>query len=276
MIKGVVYSTLLHGFLVLFMWMGIPEFLAPKRDYQPTAITVEILPIKSISNVKLPQAKKTEKLKLQPKSKPKPPKPPKKAEVKNKKVNAATRKDDKAAKLKDAEKLKFNEKKNKRQTPKENKKAEEEQNAFDAILKSVRQAASDEREESDDDEQEQASEPNNNRSTFYNDAIPLSLSEIDAIRNQIQRCWRVPAGAKDAHSLIVNLRVQLRKDGSLILVEIASRDLVRYNTEPFFQAAVDSAIRAVRECSPIKNLPQEKYNTWRDMELSFDPHELLY
>ena len=37
----------------------------------------------------------------------------------------------------------------------------------------------------------------------------------------------------------------------------------------------DSALRAVHKCSPLKNLPIDKYGSWRAMELNFDPQDLL-
>ena len=44
----------------------------------------------------------------------------------------------------------------------------------------------------------------------------------------------------------------------------------------FFRAAADSARRAVQECSPLKNLSPEKYQTWRDMEMTFNPKDMLF
>jgi hypothetical protein len=43
-----------------------------------------------------------------------------------------------------------------------------------------------------------------------------------------------------------------------------------------FRAAADSAVRAVYKCNPIKNLPTNKYNSWKEMRLNFDPSMQLY
>jgi hypothetical protein len=102
------------------------------------------------------------------------------------------------------------------------------------------------------------------------------MSEKDAIRSQIAQNWSMPAGAKDAHELIVVLRINLAQDGSVMKVELASDSKSRYDRDPFFRAAADSAIRAVRLSSPLKNLPPDKYDTWRDLELGFDPKEMLF
>ena len=42
---------------------------------------------------------------------------------------------------------------------------------------------------------------------------------------------------------------------------------------PFFQAAADSAVRAVYQCQPYA-LPKAKFALWRDMILNFDPSEM--
>jgi hypothetical protein len=44
-------------------------------------------------------------------------------------------------------------------------------------------------------------------------------------------------------------------------------------SSPFFQAAADSAVRAVYQCQPYE-LPKAKYALWRDMILNFDPSDM--
>ena len=111
----------------------------------------------------------------------------------------------------------------------------------------------------------------------YDPGLPLSMSELDAIRSQIAKCWSVPAGAKNAENLQVTLRVQLQQDGTVITVELADESVPRYGSgDTFFRAAADSALRAVRQCSPLKNLPPEKYQTWKDIIMTFDPKEMLF
>jgi len=41
-------------------------------------------------------------------------------------------------------------------------------------------------------------------------------------------------------------------------------------TGPEFEAAAESAVRAVRQCMPLK-LPADKYEWWKDVEATFDP-----
>ena len=37
----------------------------------------------------------------------------------------------------------------------------------------------------------------------------------------------------------------------------------------------ESARRAVQVCSPLQNLPVEKYEQWRELTINFDPKEML-
>ena len=105
---------------------------------------------------------------------------------------------------------------------------------------------------------------------------PLTMSEKDAIRFQIQQCWSVPAGARDAEDLSVRIRLFLNPDGSLRgPPEIVERARMNEDGQAFFRGAAESARRAVLRCSPLKNLPVAKYNSWREIELTFDPSEML-
>jgi len=101
---------------------------------------------------------------------------------------------------------------------------------------------------------------------------PLTMSEVDAIRRQIERCWNVPAGARDAQNLVVEIRVRLNPDGSVFQAEIL--DLARLASDGFFRAAAESAYRAVLQCSPLQ-LPPKKYNLWRVVTLRFNPREMF-
>ena len=99
----------------------------------------------------------------------------------------------------------------------------------------------------------------------------MSLSEIDAFRAQIRACWSVPAGAKNAENLLVRVRVQLDPSGRPIAKKIINRAQL---TDSFFLSAAESVLRAIERCQPYK-MPPEKYESWREMELNFDPSKML-
>jgi outer membrane biosynthesis protein TonB len=104
-------------------------------------------------------------------------------------------------------------------------------------------------------------------------SLPVSSSEIDTVRRQIERCWSLPGGAKEAGNLVVSIRVEMNVDGTPRSALVVNTGQVQAN--PYYQAVADSARRAVLNprCHPFK-LPPEKYDHWRTMTLIFNPKEM--
>lgn len=260
--QGYIYSAILHLVVMVLVIFGLPEFWRQHRESLPVAMTVEILPIgqtnvKPKEQIKATKTAKNDKpvtaLKAKSATNSNQPKPkPKPKEV---------------IPLPDAKKEKPKEK------PKEEPVEEDQTEDLDAILKSIEKASK--AEQSDKVNKESTQDTKKAVFDDYNPSMPLAMSEIDAIRQQFMKCWNVPAGARDAHNLSVLLEVRLNSDGSVMDVELA-QDSGRYYSDTFFRAAADSAIRAVKMCSPLKNLPADKYDTWKYLELSFDPRDMLY
>ncbi|HTV90983.1 MAG TPA: hypothetical protein VME41_18370 [Stellaceae bacterium] len=102
----------------------------------------------------------------------------------------------------------------------------------------------------------------------------LTASQKDLIIEQIERCWDVPAGARDAKDLNIEVKAVVNQDGTVR--EAAIVDTARYATDPFFRAAADSAKRAVLNprCSPLP-VPADKYDAWHNLDLFFNPKDLL-
>lgn len=101
----------------------------------------------------------------------------------------------------------------------------------------------------------------------------VSISEIDAVKRQIEGCWSMPAGARDARDLIVTIRATVAPDGRVISARID--DMSRMG-DPFYRAAAESAQRAVLNprCQPLK-LPLHKYEQWKDLRLDFNPKDMI-
>lgn len=109
------------------------------------------------------------------------------------------------------------------------------------------------------------------RSTLERTQMTASLQA--AIRAQVEPCWSVPAGAKEAADLKVKIRLYLLPDGSLARPpEIVGGP--GFGGSDYYRVAAESARRAVQRCAPLK-LPAESYDIWRDSELTFDPKEML-
>ena len=102
----------------------------------------------------------------------------------------------------------------------------------------------------------------------------MSISEVDAIRQQIKRCWNVPAGAKDAQDLVIEVALVMNPDATVRDARVI--DAARMRSDPFYRAAAESARRAVLnpKCNPLK-LPSEKYREWQQITLTFNPKDMF-
>jgi len=99
----------------------------------------------------------------------------------------------------------------------------------------------------------------------------MTISELDALRQAMYQCWRIPADATNAHELVVKVRVRLRLDGTVKDAYIENTRQVDRSSNPFMAKAAREAVNAVKKCSPYDFLAQEKYSSWQDMLLTFIP-----
>jgi outer membrane biosynthesis protein TonB len=102
-------------------------------------------------------------------------------------------------------------------------------------------------------------------------AAQMSQSEIDALRARISSCWSPPPGVDANSKVYVVLRVLFKSNGTLDHEPV----LVEATASPLGPALAESAKRALLLCQPFTMLKPEHYDQWKDLELKFDPHELL-
>lgn len=102
----------------------------------------------------------------------------------------------------------------------------------------------------------------------------MTMSEEDALRAQLEKCWNVPFGAKDAENMAVEIFMVINPDRTLREAKVVN--IMRYSSDSFYRAAADSALRAVRSslCSPF-NLPPDKYDTWKTVTVTFNPRDMF-
>ena len=105
-------------------------------------------------------------------------------------------------------------------------------------------------------------------------ATGLSLSEEDALRAQIFGCWSVPLGLPYDEDLLVRIKLQLKKDGTITKSEILDHERMNRPGQRFYKVLAESALRAVRLCQPLK-VPPTGYEKWKDIQLNFNPTEML-
>lgn len=97
----------------------------------------------------------------------------------------------------------------------------------------------------------------------------LTQSEMDSLRGQIQACWSVPASAQGEEGLKVSVQFQLTQ-GALI------EGKPRVTSSSGNRQLDESAVRAVARCGARGfQLPPDKYDSWRDVVVNFDPSEMF-
>ncbi len=102
---------------------------------------------------------------------------------------------------------------------------------------------------------------------------PLTAREKDGLRLSVQKCWNVNPSSEAARITVV-IAVELSEDGKprggtlrQISATQGSADAVR--------SAYDAARRAVLRCGAKGfDLPQEKYDHWRVVEITFNPENM--
>jgi colicin import membrane protein len=97
------------------------------------------------------------------------------------------------------------------------------------------------------------------------DTEQLSMSEVDAIRRKLIALWNPPLAIDKPEEWVVTIIFKLKRDGTLDGVP-QIRASQSYNP-----VARDKAIRAIFQAQPFNNLPQDKYDLWHELEITFDP-----
>lgn len=285
-------SSALHLLVIYLFLFGIP-FFSRSNILDEQIITFEMLSVSEISNI--PTQKKADpKLKEEiienddskninnipaPPIKPEPPKPVEEKIIEQPK---------KIEEEKKAEPINLGEK----VTPKDEKKEEIKpplikplppvvkppaikkklptNDDLDSLLKNLEQASSGTNPKSNKRSKNKAGESENESKGPYNEGQPLSISEKALIKQQIEKYWNIPIGAEDIDQARILLHIILEKDGTVLEVSITKKIC---SDIPFAicQALADSAVRAVKQASPIENLNPTRYKTWKEFNLEMDP-----
>ena len=260
------------GFVVLFI--GLPFFGSTRMEPQPV-ISIEVVKIgpktqgptkkakKKKANVAPP--KKPVPKKTQPKPKPKPVKP-KPVEKSKEPVKKEVPKPEKKEppKKEPAPKPEVEKKPEKKLDPK---KVEQDDSAFNSVLKNLMEDRPEEDSEKEDD-------PKTENTTLIEPGEELTISEKDAVSRQFMPCWNLLAGAKEATDMVVDIKIAANPDGTVREAHIVNTSRMAY--DKIFEAAALSARRAVLNprCSPLK-LPAEKYAQWKNITLRFNPKHMF-
>jgi hypothetical protein len=148
------------------------------------------------------------------------------------------------------------------------------QKKFNSLLKDLKKTKPDnsESKKSLTDRLRDVSKSETNRS--FNPRQKVTISEIDLVRQQISQCWNITSGARQAEALSVEIEMKMSPDATVRKARVV--DSIRMNSDPYYRAAAESALRALShpDCIPLK-FPLDKYKLWESFIFNFDPKNML-
>lgn len=132
-------------------------------------------------------------------------------------------------------------------------------------------------EKKSEDKQDSDNKDNVSKNSKANQAqnlenIDLSAREKFNIQSQLKRCYSRAVSETNYHNKEkVMLQVSINEDGVINSDIDDVIDMKRYNDpkDVAYKIAIDNARRAIELCSPIRNLPTDKYEIWKEVVLEF-------
>lgn len=266
---ALILSTLLHFIIVGLFYFGLPSVFE-KLPEEKDALTFEVVPVSAISNIKT-ENKSTQKEKIAEKSKEiKASKPvPKKQVTPPKKII------EKEEPKKEKEIVPAKEKaKPKKAPPKKAEVQKQEEDPMDSILKNLEKESKATEAKTPTKSQEAKEQSNKTaRGAEYDKESPLSITEKLLVKGTIEKNWRPPVGLENLSEVRVLLHMTLEKSGEISNVIVKSI-ICPLNSDNTCNLTAESAIRAVKQSSPIENLPPDRYDIWKEFDLIFDPSNI--
>ena len=121
---------------------------------------------------------------------------------------------------------------------------------------------------------EAAAEPSGTNGTVENAGPPMTDGEKDALRVAVQACWNVGTLSSDALKTSITVGVTVALNG---IPDAASIRMIGFEggTEASARQAYEAARRAIIRCGAKGfQLPPEKYDHWRNIEMTFNPEKM--
>jgi len=102
---------------------------------------------------------------------------------------------------------------------------------------------------------------------------PLTSGEKTGLRVAVQECWNVNPSSESAR-ITVTVAVSMKKDGTPVASTIRMISASEGNAAAQ-RSAFDAARRAILRCAKSGyKLPIDKYDRWRDIEMTFNPDKM--
>ena len=260
--RGLKYSLILHAAVFLVLYFGVPYMdMEMNKDI---VVSVEIAPISELSNLQnyaVHDKKET--------------KPSKSEEVKPQ----ATAQDRSVEKKEQDEESLKQKKKEQKDKDKEKKKAEKKKadkktkSELESLLKNLEEESV----KSDADKVKKPTKQNNasdNKSMSnrqFDETMPLSMTEKDAIKAQIERKFSNPVAMQfNPGELVVNIRFTLNADGTVLNASPMSSSTYPAQYTNAYHSISEGLIRAAYSASPLQGITRGD-----EIILTFDAYYLM-
>ncbi|VAV95767.1 TolA protein, partial [hydrothermal vent metagenome] len=103
---------------------------------------------------------------------------------------------------------------------------------------------------------------------------PMTRGQKDAMRLAIQQCWNVGALSSEALRTTVVVAVSMTTDAKPVTSSIKQLSATGGSGTAVKQA-YEAARRAIIRCGATGyNLPRDKYDRWRNIEITFNPEKM--
>lgn len=121
--------------------------------------------------------------------------------------------------------------------------------------------------------QEEADAPDN-QIPVSSLTAPLTASEKDGLKGAIQACWNLGSLSDEAKRIVVTISVSLQANGRPVPDSIKLLS-ASPGGEAATRKAFEAGRRAILRClSQGYELPPDKYESWRRVEIVFNPEEM--
>lgn len=257
MIKNILYSLLLHSTFAFLIYVNFHHHLIEKIDLKD-GVTVGIVSLQDIVKpekiITKPEAVTKKEERPVTKKIPKP-------KVKSNKIITRPLLADKT-RFKKAEEEKT-----------ENAVKEIKEENTEEVAKEIKEEkiveAKEEEEKPTEEIKTTAIDNSNNAEDLEN--LQLSAREKFNIQSQLRACYKRALTNIPKSDFIAVVKVTILQDGTIDFDEENIIDAERYNNpkNTNYKHRMDSILQTLELCSPLRNMPSDKYEIWREFTIEF-------
>lgn len=97
----------------------------------------------------------------------------------------------------------------------------------------------------------------------------MTISVIDALRVALTRCWTIDRTRPDIADIRAVVHIIMYSNGRV--ADLWFEGATRAETDPAFAYVIETIKTAITVCQPFSMLPQNEYENWKNIQLTFYP-----